>query len=60
MLSAPTPNTHTRPARFLLNSSRFIKDNVRRVLDDSDPREAFLRGFLPHFEAMVGFSAPRT
>ena len=31
----------------------FIDDNVQRVVTDGDPREAFLRGFLPHFEALV-------
>lgn len=41
------------PAEF----QRFIDDNVRRVVADGDPHEAFLRGFLPHFEALVGFSA---
>lgn len=34
----------------------FIDTNVRRVQTDSHPREAFLRGFMPHFEALVGFS----
>ena len=33
----------------------FIDDNVRRVTSHSQPREAFLRGFLPHFEALIGF-----
>ena len=37
--------------------ARFIDDNVKRVVTDSNPREAFLRGFLPHFEALVGFGA---
>lgn len=36
---------------------RFIDDNVDRVSSDDDPRDAFLRGFLPHFEALVGFGA---
>ena len=35
----------------------FIDDNVQRVVSDGNPREAFLRGFLPHFEALVGFGA---
>ena len=46
-------SAHKIPAEFM----RFIDDNVRRVVSDSNPREAFLRGFLPHFEALVGFSA---
>ena len=37
----------------------FIDYNVRRVEDDSNPREAFLRGFMPHFEALVGFASRR-
>ena len=41
------------PAEF----RRFIDDNVQRVVSDSNPREAFLRGFLPHFEALIGFGA---
>ena len=36
---------------------RFIDDNVDRVASADDPRDAFLRGFLPHFEALVGFGA---
>ena len=36
---------------------RFIDDNVDRVASSDDPRDAFLRGFLPHFEALVGFGA---
>lgn len=35
----------------------FIDDNVKRVNDDNNPREAFLRGFMQHFEALVGFGA---
>ena len=41
------------PAEF----KRFIDDNVQRVVADSNPRDAFLRGFLPHFEALIGFGA---
>lgn len=36
---------------------RFIDDNIQRVVEDSSPREAFLHGFMPHFEALVGFSS---
>lgn len=37
---------------------QFIDDNVRRVNAASGyQREAFLRGFLPHFEALVGFAS---
>ena len=46
-------SAHKIPAEF----RRFIDDNVRRVVSDSNPRDAFLRGFLPHFEALVGFGA---
>ena len=37
----------------------FIDENVDRVLASDNPREAFLTGFLRHFEALVGFSAGR-
>ena len=46
-------SAHKIPAEF----RSFIDGNVRRVVTDSNPREAFLRGFLPHFEALVGFGA---
>ena len=37
---------------------QFIDDNVRRVnAAGGYHQEAFLRGFLPHFEALVGFAA---
>lgn len=35
----------------------FIDSNVRRVSAAADPRKAFLDGFMPHFEALVGFGA---
>ncbi len=35
----------------------FIDDNVKRVVDSEKPEKAFLDGFLPHFEALVGFGA---
>lgn len=36
----------------------FIDDNVRRVkAAEGQQQEAFLEGFLPHFEALVGFAA---
>ena len=35
----------------------FVDTNIRRVEDDSNPCEAFLRGFMPHFEALVGFAS---
>lgn len=41
------------PAEF----REFIDDNVRRVKSSDDPGDAFLRGFLPHFEALIGFGA---
>ena len=44
-------SAHKIPAEF----RSFIAENVERVVTDSNPREAFLRGFLPHFEALVGF-----
>ncbi len=36
---------------------RFIDENVDRVTSSADPKTAFLKGFLPHFEALVGFGA---
>lgn len=36
---------------------QFIDSNVKRVGASDDPHAAFLRGFLPHFEALVGFGA---
>ena len=35
----------------------FIDHNVKRVVSSGKPEEAFLQGFLPHFEALVGFGA---
>ena len=35
----------------------FINDNVKRVVTSEEPERAFLNGFLPHFEALVGFGA---
>lgn len=35
----------------------FIDRNVKRVMSSDDPCRAFLDGFLPHFEALVGFGA---
>ena len=35
----------------------FIDDNVKRVVSAKEPKKAFLDGFLPHFEAVVGFGA---
>ncbi len=35
----------------------FIDRNVNRVTFHEDPRFAFLEGFMPHFEALVGFGA---
>ena len=36
---------------------QFIDSNVDRVTSSDDPRVAFLEGFVPHFEALVGFGA---
>ncbi len=36
---------------------QFIERNVERVTSSTDQRAAFLRGFMPHFEALVGFGA---
>lgn len=36
---------------------RFLDENVRRVNASENPRKAFLKGFIPHFEAVIGFGA---
>ena len=36
---------------------QFTDSNVKRVTSWEDPRIAFLEGFVPHFEALVGFGA---
>ena len=36
---------------------QFIDDNVKKVTSWENPRTAFLGGFMPHFEALVGFGA---
>ena len=36
---------------------KFIDDNVARVTSSANPERSFLKGFLPHFEALVGFGA---
>lgn len=47
-------SAHKIPVEF----QQFIDDNVRRVkAADGQQREAFLEGFLPHFEALVGFAS---
>ena len=35
----------------------FLDQNVQRVIASDNPREAFLQGFIPHFEALIGFGA---
>ena len=37
----------------------FIDENVKRTLKATKPKDAFLRGFMRHFEALVGFSAQK-
>ncbi len=44
---------HKIPGEF----QDFIDDNVKRVGSAKEPERAFLDGFLPHFEALVGFGA---
>lgn len=45
--------THKIPREF----QDFIDKNVKRVVSAKEPERAFLDGFLPHFEALVGFGA---
>ncbi len=35
----------------------FIDENTRTVTNDPDPRCAFLKGFMPHFEALVAYGS---
>lgn len=46
-------SSHKIPQGF----QQFIDLNVNRVVSSEDPRAAFLDGFVPHFEALVGFGA---
>ena len=43
--------------RYPMNFKKFIDDNVKRVAEAKNSKTAFINGFLPHFEALVGFSA---
>ena len=53
---AQSKSTGNFPREF----QQFIDENVQRVKDaDGHQREAFLEGFLPHFEALVGFASKR-
>lgn len=36
---------------------QFIDENVERVTSSDDSKLAFLKGFMPHFEALVGFGS---
>ena len=47
----------TRTGRYRLEFQQFIDRNVRMVASSEDPGAAFLLGFVPHFEALVGFGA---
>ena len=44
-------------AKIPIDFQNFIDGNIRRVSSADDPRKAFLDGFMPHFEALVGFGA---
>ena len=56
MLSAHAQNAAaSRPSKIPRLFQEFIDCNVKRVTSSIDPRYAFLEGFLPHFEALVGF-----
>ncbi|MCG3172854.1 MAG: hypothetical protein GMKNLPBB_01016 [Myxococcota bacterium] len=35
----------------------FIRANVMAVTRDPDPARAFIKGFMPHFEAVIGFGS---
>lgn len=54
---AQGPDDARRPGKIPAEFRKFIDDNVRRVKSSDDPGDAFLRGFLPHFEALIGFGA---
>lgn len=46
-----------RPSKIPKEFREFIDKNVNRVVSAEEPEMAFLDGFLPHFEALVGFGA---
>ena len=57
-LSAHAQNASSgQSAKIPIDFQRFIDGNVMRVSSSDDPRKAFLDGFMPHFEALVGFGA---
>ena len=44
-----------RPPAIPRTFKDFLDQNVQKVSASDNPREAFLRGFIPHFEALIGF-----
>ena len=44
-----------RPPAIPHTFKDFLDQNVQRVIASDNPREAFLKGFIPHFEALIGF-----
>ncbi len=48
---------NTRPPKIPKGFQIFIDDNVRRVTSAEEPERAFLDGFLPHFEALIGYGS---
>ena len=57
MLSAHAHSAAASPSKIPLLFRDFIDVNVGKVKSSHNPRAAFLNGFLPHFEALVGFGA---
>ena len=54
---AQGPDDARSPGKIPAEFREFIDANVRRVKSSDDPGDAFLRGFLPHFEALIGFGS---
>ncbi len=55
-LSAHAQNANSA-RKIPYDFQRFIDDNVIRVTSADDQRKAFLDGFLPHFEALIGYGS---
>ena len=47
----------SRPSKIPRGFQTFIDENVRRVTSSEDPERAFIEGFLPHFEALMGYGS---
>ena len=46
-----------RPSKIPRDFQTFIDDNVGKVVSADNQKKAFLDGFLPHFEALIGYGS---